>query len=436
MKTKKQFNKEIQLSITAHLQKNRSWLPILLIAFMILLNKHTASAQYGGPGFFSTITMDGNNSEIFFQDDGQIRSFDNNHRILFRRDENIMEFREYGNIVFSPGATNGSETAKMVLEQDGNIRVNNNADIFGFNIIQGFDDLHFQATPASGTNLFIEHNGNVGIGTIAPTTRLHIEGDGTGGTIRVAPDTLGGESSIGFYENPNTTTGTKWVIGQNGWSNPEDFTIGVGASGIPNGGGVRFLIQTDGKVGIGTISPSATLDVAGTMQSDYLQLNAIDHVEGGEILLDGAASYDDVILDNYSGKFRIMNSSGVPFTVQSNGDIGIGTISPTEKLEINGTVKATSFVSSAASFPDYVFAADYKITPLSELETYVKVNKHLPNMPSEKEVVEQGLNVPDVVIRSVENIETIYLHLIRMEKEIKALKQDNAILKQQLQKGR
>ena len=57
-------------------------------------------------------------------------------------------------------------------------------------------------------------------------------------------------------------------------------------------------------------------------------------------------------------------------------------------------------------------------------------------MPSEKEVVTQGLNVPEVLIKSVENIETIYLHLIRMEKEIKALKQENAGLKQQLKQGR
>ncbi len=61
--------------------------------------------------------------EIFFADNGQIRSLDNNHRILFRRDENKMEFREYGDIVFSPGSTNGQETTKMTIDSAGNLNV-------------------------------------------------------------------------------------------------------------------------------------------------------------------------------------------------------------------------------------------------------------------------------------------------------------------------
>jgi hypothetical protein len=61
------------------------------------------------------------NREIFLADNGQIRSADNNHRILFRRTEDKMELREYGSIVFSPGATNGNETAKAVLTRDGRL---------------------------------------------------------------------------------------------------------------------------------------------------------------------------------------------------------------------------------------------------------------------------------------------------------------------------
>lgn len=58
-------------------------------------------------------------SEIFFQDNGQIRSLDNSHRILFRRSENKLELREYGDIIFSPGATAGAETAKVVMSSNG-----------------------------------------------------------------------------------------------------------------------------------------------------------------------------------------------------------------------------------------------------------------------------------------------------------------------------
>ena len=61
--------------------------------------------------------------EIWFSDNGQIRSLDNNHRILFRRDESKMELREYGDIVFSSGSTQGQETSKMVIHRSGNVGI-------------------------------------------------------------------------------------------------------------------------------------------------------------------------------------------------------------------------------------------------------------------------------------------------------------------------
>lgn len=61
--------------------------------------------------------------EILFADNGQIRSADNNHRILFRRGENKLELREHGDIVFSSGATAGNETAKAVLRADGSLGI-------------------------------------------------------------------------------------------------------------------------------------------------------------------------------------------------------------------------------------------------------------------------------------------------------------------------
>lgn len=68
------------------------------------------------------IFMD-SNQEIYFADDGQIRSHDDNHRILFRRDENKLELREFGDIVLSSGSMTGAETAKAVLFANGNFAI-------------------------------------------------------------------------------------------------------------------------------------------------------------------------------------------------------------------------------------------------------------------------------------------------------------------------
>lgn len=64
-----------------------------------------------------------NGYEIYFNDNGQIRSMDNNHRIMFRRADNKMELREFGNIVFSPGATGGVETAHVIMFNSGDVGI-------------------------------------------------------------------------------------------------------------------------------------------------------------------------------------------------------------------------------------------------------------------------------------------------------------------------
>jgi hypothetical protein len=64
-------------------------------------------------------------NRIFFEDNGEIASYDQKHKILFRRNENIMEFREYGKIVFSAGATEGTSTNNIIIREDGHIELKN-----------------------------------------------------------------------------------------------------------------------------------------------------------------------------------------------------------------------------------------------------------------------------------------------------------------------
>ena len=97
-----------------------------------------------------TIKVSGSETEreIFFSDNGQIRSADNNHRILFRRAENILELREFGKIMFSAGAANGQETASMVIAASGNVGIGTSAPqkklhVNGHVMIEGKNALEF-----------------------------------------------------------------------------------------------------------------------------------------------------------------------------------------------------------------------------------------------------------------------------------------------------
>ncbi|MEP7144760.1 MAG: hypothetical protein ABI707_17890, partial [Ferruginibacter sp.] len=69
-----------------------------------------------------------------------------------------------------------------------------------------------------------------------------------------------------------------------------------------------------------------------------------------------------------------------------------------------------------------VFDDKYKLNSLDEVEKFILQNKHLPNIPSAKEVEEKGLHVGDVQKRMMEKIEELTLYIIEMKKEIAALK--------------
>lgn len=70
-----------------------------------------------------------------------------------------------------------------------------------------------------------------------------------------------------------------------------------------------------------------------------------------------------------------------------------------------------------------MFAENYKLTPLKEVEAYIIKNKHLPNMPSEVEVLKNGYDINEMDAKLLEKIENLYLHIIKLEKEVEILKQ-------------
>ena len=79
------------------------------------------------------------------------------------------------------------------------------------------------------------------------------------------------------------------------------------------------------------------------------------------------------------------------------------------------------FVLKQATWADFVFHKK-EIESLESVEKYINANKHLPGIPSEKEVLENGYDMNEMDAKLLEKIETLYLHIIALEKEIKELK--------------
>ncbi len=116
------------------------------------------------------------------------------------------------------------------------------------------------------------------------------------------------------------------------------------------------------------------------------------------------------------------------------GNIGIGTTSPQAKLDVAGTIRAkeVKIEMNAGTGADFVFSPDYQLKPLSEVEAFVKENKHLPEIPSENQMVENGLNVNEMQIRLLQKIEELTLYVIEQNKQNKDLQKQIDELKEQL----
>lgn len=96
----------------------------------------------------------------------------------------------------------------------------------------------------------------------------------------------------------------------------------------------------------------------------------------------------------------------------------------------DGVITTNNVVLNVGSFPDYVFANDYDLMPLEEVASFIKKNKHLPNMPSEAEVVEKGMSVAQINTILVEKVEELTLHTIKQEEKINTLLKELQAIKE------
>lgn len=85
-------------------------------------------------------------------------------------------------------------------------------------------------------------------------------------------------------------------------------------------------------------------------------------------------------------------------------------------------VYATSFVSTPKwEIPDYVFEPGYERASLAEIESFVKANRHLPHIPSAREIGERGLDLAEMNVKLLKTVEELTLHVIDLEKRVQAL---------------
>jgi hypothetical protein len=227
------------------------------------------------------------------------------------------------------------------------------------------------------------------------------------------------------------------------------FTICVYAQSW-SGATPGSIYYTSGNVGIGTSSPGKMLTVAGRawINRPISKVDNHDAIEfGGRVEFNneqwntGMASYltirnpdiatvrFGVDYDGHSGLGGILmniqfGTDQIPYLhIQNNGinagNVGIGTTNPEAKLTVKGKIEASEIqVKDISTIPDYVFKSYYKLMSLNHIEEFIKQNQHLPDVPSEKEFKEKGMNMVEMNTLLLKKIEELTLYVIEQNKKI------------------
>lgn len=106
------------------------------------------------------------------------------------------------------------------------------------------------------------------------------------------------------------------------------------------------------------------------------------------------------------------------------GDIEFNVLNWKESgnVAIYGKLEAKDVVITQTPTADYVFASDYNLRGIKDLGRFINENKHLPEIPSAKEMTDSGLSVADFQIKLLQKIEEMSLYIISLDKEIDILK--------------
>ena len=178
--------------------------------------------------------------------------------------------------------------------------------------------------------------------------------------------------------------------------------------------------SANSNVGVGVSSPNAKLDVNGSFMISGSNHCTFGHANGHGVINFGNNGLGQLNFRSLLTAGNI-NSFNQLMVLTYDGKLGIGTTNPgNHKLAVNGSIRAKSvFVETGWS--DFVFEPNYKLMSLSEVEAFIKTHKHLPDIPSEAEIVKYGVSLGEIQSKLLQKIEELTLYIIKLDIEIKEL---------------
>ncbi len=269
----------------------------------------------------------------------------------------------------------------------------------------------------NGNSIYKDGNVKIGINTSNPSKTFEIShNEDHGGMVLNKTNSQNFKSQISFRQNGVE----KWTLGVDlHQGNVDDFYIWKPSKGA------TFLIDKDGNIGIGTETPSEKLDVIGTGKFKNIQATDLSGHTGNIVILDANGGFAASLLtpnnlfqwDTHAG--NISYSSGKVL-------IGMNSCSSCSNgiydLYVEHGIETRDIKVTAGTFPDYVFDDKYKRLSIGEFASFIKSNKHLPGIPSAKEIENNGgFELGDLTKKLLEKTEEQALYIIDLQKQIDKL---------------
>lgn len=229
--------------------------------------------------------------------------------------------------------------------------------------------------------------------------------------------TYGHKTQIDAYVNSNgsSNTGSLYLFGSE--NNVIMGKLGLGTNVVSNNISFPNVDASEAPVGISWYThPNGD----GTIYGIHRTPGAWSHPAYQQLRLGWPTG---LVLDpgtEYTKSYVDIQGSGLRV---SSGSVGIGTLTTGDyKLAVEGTIGARKVKVTQQPWADYVFDENYKRLSLSDLENYIRINRHLPGIPTEAEVKKDGVDVGEMNKKLLEKIEELTLYLIELKKEVELLK--------------